>query len=615
MPKSYVTIGGVDFPAGTPTFYGHLNIARFGFSKKYWKRTLGEYKTSRELGFLDPGEAMILAIRELFPRHVFDVNPWAERMLLSLTNESETVLIGCSGAGKSQVVGLWCLLWWALAPKTTTIYLASTSVPGLKKRSWASVAQYFAFLKECKFGYPGVHNRQMTAILNESDTREGVQADSVRSGLFGIAVEAGNEIEVSGRIAGVHQATLPGADNYGEGGVALFADELQVMAGGNAFFRAVVNMKQGCDVFRLGSAGNIYFRASSNQLAARADPEYGWSSIYIDSTESWRSKRGANVLRFDAYKSPGLSDPERYSYLPTRESIAEQLAECYGNENSPDFMAMSRAYPSDTAESGIVFPMNLQDKYKVREQVRWMNDRPEYLVWGLDPAFTEGGDSAKLAIGGVGVFSDGVVGVGIIDVVRLPIDAMSATPVTYQLEQAFSLHRATHKFELNHGCADSTGTQTVADTLEVEAGEFGIIRVSFSGRATEGPVSLLNSKKCYEEYANLRTEMWYRIVEFARFGQIRGLPDAASAEFATRLLLPGKVKKCIEPKEAYKKRSGARSPDDADAVCLMLKAACEHGLVPGATIHHRNGRTFNTRNTAKRSVDYDESDFLVPESY
>ena len=617
----YKKVAGLDWPKTTPDYSAYLTIARFGRSPLYWRKQWGVRieSCSTELGSDDPGECMVKGVRKLIPCFLYDVNPWGDSILYECTNNVETVLIGSAGCGKSHSVGVWALMWWGLAPETTAVFLSSTSRAGLLRRVWGYLAELFAHLK--KQGFPGVHSRQLTAIVNEDDERKGVTADSVRAGVIGVAVEKGNETEIAGKIRGAHHM-YPFSSKYaGMGSVVQIADECDVMANAGAFYEAVSNLKAGCDVYRLVSMGNIRTRKMVNALSDRADPKRGWGAIDIDATTRWESRRGAVVLRFDALKSPGYGNPDRYGYLPTKASVAAVLAECHGNENDPKYLSMVRAFPSDAADLNCVFPHQLQERYKVLEDVEFAPPgQPLYSVMGIDPAFTAGGDRCAVCVGQVGYFREGVLGIRIAELVYLEIDGLSEIPVTYQLDAQIAPLVARHGIQYEDIAVDSTGTQTLADVLEENAGVYGVRRVSFSSRATSNPVSAQDPTPASQRYGDLRSEMWFRILEYARYGQIRNLPEEASIEFSTRQRAMKRLD-CIESKTDMKKRMGGKSPDAADSVALMLYAACERGLLPGATTGRRGFRPGRRSSSGRgpgyldtlpdySEAEYDEEDLI-----
>lgn len=588
LSKKYKTVAGFEWTVSAPDYQCYLNAARFGHSKKWVKRQTGVYATATDLKLCDPGECMVLAMREIFPRHVLDMNRWAENISISFVNNLETGILGAAGCGKSRVIAALALLWWSPAPKTSTLFMASTSKDGLKRRVWGYMAEMFDYLK--KKGYPGVHNRQMTAILNESDAKEGVSADSVRSGIFGIAVESGNDTEVSGRIGGAHQSTVEGADNFGEGSVVMIADECNAMAGAGAWYKAVSNMIAGADLFRMVSMANPWSGAASGAVGSRCTPkDGGWSSIDIDSTYEWESTKGAHVIRLDAYDSPGVKDdPERYSYLPTEETIAEILKQSDGNMKDPRFLCMARAMVSDGISYDTVLPRVLQERYKVLDDVEFLPGGELFNVMGIDPAFTQGGDKCAAVVGQVGYFPGMRLGIRVAELRFLEIDGTSKRPVSYQLEAQVNQMRTEYDIPMENVFIDSTGTQALDDVIEEQAREYGINRISFSFRATDDPVSEQDPTPSNQRFGSIRGQMWYKAREFARCGQLKNLPPEAAEEFASRIVLPRKLIE-IESKLDYKLRNGGKSPDAGDGVALMLFGAFMLGVMPGATYQNPSG--------------------------
>lgn len=608
IPKTR-KVCGLDWPLNTPEYMPYLVIARFGHSPRYWEHKIGQYGVARDLGLPDPGECMVEGFRKLFTPQEFSINAWSESALISMTNNVETILAGAASCGKSWTTGAWGYIWWALAPQNTTVFCGSTSVKALRRRTFKPVVAIHNILK--KRGLPGVYSRSLVAVVNEDDNRDGVTADDVSTGVLGLAFFGSSTPEdQASRIGGTHNSTTQGSPYSGQGSVVAILDELQALPG-EAISRALLNMASGTDLYRVVGSGN--FNTRTDMMGERGEPQYGWASVGIDDDHQWETARGGYLIRYDALKSPAVLDPDgerKYPFLPNRTHIKNQLNEVKGNTNDPKFLSMARAWPRSEEDIGIIFPRVLQSKYKVCEPVQWMHGAPENTYLAFDPAYTADGDKAAFAVLHTGVFSTGKYGIAIGDITYARIDAQKTErPVQYQLSDQHIKRLKDLGIPITHSCLDESATQLVGDVITMEYGAPGIVRMNYASRATDRPISAHNNKRARDEYANYITELWFRVVEFASFGQIRGMPDEASRQFATRQRQLERQPIRMESKKDYKARFG-RSPDDADVVAMGVGLVLQvEGLIPGKSVGSPFGFEWDFGRRPVRTVDTEDVSF------
>lgn len=580
MGKSYVKIGGLDWPLETPEHMAFLNIARYYHIPGWFRRTLGiSVKSGADIGMCPPNEAMCQAIRRLLTPTEFKLNPWSEEYIAGFCGTAEkryreVVIMGPAAGTKSETGGLLLDLHFFTSPRDTTCRLISTDIKGLKQRSWSSVTKYFNILKSK--GASGVFSRQTLAILNPDDDDEKIASAVQKAGIFAYALKSATLEEGISKVIGTHWPT---------GSVVLLADECQQV--NPHFFGGLSNLFIGTEDVRLMDLGNPM--NLTDALAERAEPTHGWGSVTVED-HSWISKRNALVLHMDGEKSPALTEPDEYPFLINKQGIADTLAENHGRKESAGYMSMVRGWWSSANDDDLLIPMSLINKFHAKDPVQWMT-QPDLCVAGFDPGY--GGDDAVLQLADVGLFSNGVYGIAFREPILLDIDPAKETPVQYQMSEQIREIRRRHPFQLSNMAADESGLQRTSDVVEIESGETGILRVSFNATATTNPVSDLDPTPANKKYGNLVTEIWARLAELIQFGQVRGLPTQTANELSMRILLSKRPQR-LESKGDLKRRL-KRSPDHGDSGGLAGHAAIvTGGLVPGATIHHRNGRTFNT---------------------
>jgi hypothetical protein len=193
--------------------------------------------------------------------------------------------------------------------------------------------------------------------------------------------------------------------------------------------------------------------------------------------------------------------------------------------------------------------------------------------------------------------------------VEIRINEDSPVPVQYQVSKKVLDARREYPFDMTALAVDESGTQLFSDVISVEAGDPGIIRVSFNARLVTELGSLLDITLKSKKFANLVTQIWMDTALLVRSGQVRGLPEEAAREFCLRMILPDRLPLRLEKKSDLKKRL-KRSPDHADALALCCYAAIRNGLAVGSTREHpAGGSMFPLRRPSLRSVDYEEPDF------
>lgn len=618
MPRTYKNIGGLDWPVNTPEWFAFLQIARLGHSPNAMYHITGERKSADDLGLMNPGYAMIRCAKELLTPEEFSFNRWSEQILYELTNQKETILAGAASCGKSFVSGLWSELWRGGAPDNTAIFMGSTSVSALRRRTFIGVIRYHNLLKQKIPGWSGIYSRSLCAIVNEDENREGITADDISTGILGIAFFGSSSPEVQAtRIGGTHMSTVPGAPDYGKGSVVVILDEMQALPG-EAISRSLVNLSSGTDLARIVGSGN--FNSRTDMLGDRAEPKVGWSAVDIDTDKSWTTTRNGLLIRLDAYDSPAVVEEEgdiKYPFLVGPAHIERMLNEVRGQEDHPAFLSMARAWPRLDESALTVFPMTLQSKYKVREAVEWaVPNAPREKVLALDPAFTAGGDNAAVCILELGLFADGTYGANVAYLGYLNIDAKTTMPVAYQLSTQVEQLAREHRIPAHHIGVDDSATQNVADIIAMAMGESTLVRINYASKASEDPASEFTDKTAHESWANLITELWFRVVEYSASGQLRGLPVEAARQFGNREIVPDRLPVRLSKKKDHKQRHGC-SPDDADVVAMALYVARKVcGFYPGASAARPGGGfPFQQAFNQGRSPDYMESTFSDEETY
>lgn len=498
------------------------------------------------------GDLMLDAIRALWSEKVYRVNSWTERRVRAFCEEDTGFLTmwGPSSSGKSTDVGAIVLTHWLAAPMITTCTVCSTTRPALIQRIFGEIVKLYLALKEP----PGEYKASQTAIL--------LGDENTKNGIFGVAILLGNVKDSMANIIGKHNRRN-----------LLVVDEMQGTR--EAAVEAVSNLQGGEDFHFIG-IGNPESRL--DPLGRYSEPVDGWDSIDV-SKDEWRTKFGRCIF-FDGRKSPAVVEPDgakKYPYLLKKRDI-DQRIKWYG-ENSPKFWSQTIGFIPPEGLLRTIFSESFFIKHKMMELVDWRDGW--IMVAGLDPSFSSGGDKCMLSFAKVGADKEGTQKIAFVETISVPMDLKGDEPLSYSTaRQVKELCSARGVDPTNFG-VDTSGTQSaLADIIESEWGH-GILRVSFTGKASSLPVSTEENTPANEKYANRVTELWHNMYQYGRHGHIAGLQTDTVKEFCSRLLLEKVNPLCVEPKTAMKSRSG-KSPDDADSKVIITALVRERmGIVPG----------------------------------
>ena len=565
---SYKTRYGVDWPAGMPDEFVGLTVG------KKWRRI----RDATGVEIRDPWIPMIDAMRSLYGG-AFRVSRWTEEHVHDWVVHQSNVTWGAASTGKSNDVGACVVADWVVDPYDTVTLVGSTTLPMLRKRTWAAIETYFSILKASeRFRVPGKLAKTGFSILNDSDEDPDPRAVGDKAGIHGVALNEG------GKLQGAHA-------DY----VRVVVDELATINNHDAIREALVNLSVASD-FRFAAMANPG-PWSDPSSSIYCTPVGGISSVSVDS-EEWMSTFGAHVRHNDGLKSPCYLDPSleaEFPFLVTRGIVEAAKATCGGDENSASFWKMMRGFPTPVA-SGM--PPVLDPTVAVTMKVQEPGPPPtggDVVAYaaGIDPAWTEGGDGAKYA--GCAVRLD-AFGRCYLDFTgrlrRLRIDAKDTVhpPVEQMRNQVLDIVRRPGEAPFDNTAVDASANQGLASDLAIYAGA-DCLAVNNSERASEMPLRDGEQKPrpAKETVYDRGTEAWCVLVEYCRAGMVRGLPPEAVRALTMRTfeaeydrdgnVVRQKFPLRLESKKRFRPRFGG-SPDDADACALAALAVKERVGIP-----------------------------------
>ena len=373
---------------------------------------------------------------------------------------------GASATGKSTDGGILGLMMWLASPHNTTVIVMSTTKDALEQRIWREVVKFYRLLEG---RLPGTLVPSKTAIFYD-------RASDPLSGIHGFAVQKGTIQDALGNIIGRHN------DN-----VYVIIDEMQATR--EAAVEAWDNLSSGCVDCRFLGMGNP--ASKLDPLGARSIPVGGWDKLSDRNTE-WLTPFG-KTLYFDGLLSPGVDDPERFSFLLTQKQIDKMKKD--PGEDSPRYWTMRRGFLPPDGLIWAVLNEHMISQYHVMDRVVW-KDSPVRVV-GIDPAYSTKGDKCILYPGFVGVTTAGKEVIQYDAPITINLVAKTGgKSMLDDLTDKISSHLIALGCAIQNCGMDTTGNQwMLADAVEAKMNQQGMKRVSFSGTASSDPISLQDARK------------------------------------------------------------------------------------------------------------------------
>jgi hypothetical protein len=261
-----------------------------------------------------------------------------------------------------------------------------------------------------------------------------------------------------------------------------------------------------------------------------------------------------------------------------------------GAENAPDHWCYDLGFPAPEGLVKTVFTETTLEKFGGYEKHQFTGSN--FTIIGvIDPAYT--GDRPTLRFGALGEISGGKIGLEWCDPIILAIDAKSKEPPRYQLLERIRAHCKSVEYRgQRYECLpdnfglDVTGDAGLADIAQKEWSP-DIIRIMFSGSASDSPCSDVDPRLASEVYANKRVEMYFQTLNGVMSGQIKSIDkDTASELCSIRELVEKsdgsiRTRKSLMNKKEYRQMF-QKSCDLADAGVMLTEVARMRGFTIAA---------------------------------
>ncbi|MGA0406460.1 MAG: hypothetical protein ACO3PR_00095 [Limisphaerales bacterium] len=510
----------------------------------------------------------------LVPRaRKFIWSPWAEDMIYEACENDYLAIAGCASSGKSDTIALWGIVNYLCSPADTLVMMTSTTLREARRRIWKSTMDLWNAV-------PGLPGKVVSSLgqIKGMNTSGGFGEST---GIVLVPAEKSREKEAIGKVVGIKQNRL-----------FLLADELPELP--ESLVHAAFTNLATNPYFQMIGLGNP--NSHFDAFGMFSEPKDGWGSV-TEADYEWETSRG-KCIRFDAQRNPNvMAGRQLYPWMPSSQVI-EQARKDYG-ENSLMFYRMYKGFwCPDGISNGI---------YSEADLVRGVASKPARFddkdkvvrVAAVDPSFTMGGDRCIAYFGSFGQ-EDGIDILQFDEWVPLQEDVNDRkTPRSHQIARAFMRECEKRNVTPDNAAYDSTGGGgPFGDVLQMEWSD-QVLAISFSGNASERPVSATDRTPAKDRYSNRMSEIWYQGQELLRSHQLRGIKTELAREMTSREYETKgtNLKIKVESKTDYKARVG-KSPDIADAAFVLIDLCRTRlGLMGGErfTISERRRNTWSDK--------------------
>jgi hypothetical protein len=532
----------------------------------------------------------VAAAMILWDSEEFTSEPQCMRDIWTMMFEEKMMgILGAGATGKTYGPSAWLTLDWLLDPEWTRIQVASNSEDHLKKNLFGDMVRLHS---EAALPLPGTVDSESISL----DKKRGM-------GIFIITLPGGPNSK--GKIKGAHTKPRPYHPLFGRRSrIRMLIDEAQEVPAN--IFTEIPNR---FSTMARGDVEHIKFIVAANpkdvfsEFGKAMKPVEGWDRLPTTQNR-WKSEEGWSVLSINAMDHENVRQrAEVYKGFVTYDGVQGWLQRCHGDDNHPDMWTyVYGRFPPAGRMVTIISKDHL-----MRSEGEWIFDSTTENFAAKDPAFT--GDQPTLAAGRTGraVAWRRMNG----ERVDLPsarmviqVDAVGIMPRGDTQDAAdYTMSRLRElSVKPAHFGIDKTGVgQGEHDIIRrqwrmkvgmegLEEGPAQIYGVHFSEQATDVKVADEDTEVPREMYDGIASEVWYagsRLIEYdvVRFGRgvdVKTFEELSSRKGSTRV---GKGRKqSVESKKDYKKRTGAGSPDRADAVLLLIQTArlATANLIPRA---------------------------------
>jgi len=509
----------------------------------------------------------------LWPGATFSAEPTSVKLMWGeIEVSSQLMVMGAASVGKSFSLGVWLYLDWLRDPEYTNVKVVGPSEDHLEKNLFSHLIN--------------LHQTAAVKIPGEA-IRLGITLDLHKrdAGIYGVIVPLGKKAPAKLQGIKVKPRPKPHPTLGRMTRLRIMLEEAEdIPVGIWEDVSNILSNTDGVEQFKIFAAFNP--KDQNGQVGMRCEPEKGWGHFDLETSTTWKSRRGWNVVRLDGMKSENVIHGKMiFPGLQTRTGIDRIIANA-GGVNTRGYYTFARgAFPREGTDV-VIIPQSLLNE--VQGEFVFVNSTP---VAGVDIAL-EGDDNAVMTVGRFGLASgwrlrptkehpegelrsfttsDGRA----IRKNVIQIDQQFKLPKAETLAMARSIRETCENagVEPEWLCVDRTVNGAgVHDYLKATWGPVKGVNPSFN--ASEIRILTEDTETPFDLYERLVTELWYATRKFIEHGLLKiagNMPterlfrELTSRQFNTSQR--GKIK--VEAKSDYKTR-GHKSPDYADSLTLLI---------------------------------------------
>lgn len=521
--------------------------------------------------FLDQGDYASAAILYWPGGALFNPRPRSVRLVWQAIQQTSKLLIpGAASMGKSYTIGVYYLLDYERDPEYTCVKVASATGTHAKTNVFAHIKTLHA-----QASIPMAGERMQFSITSPRAGNEPQdQERDDKQGIHLMTVQDGEDASASVRGFHTYPRLTPHPTFGTHSRIRVIVDEAEGVPWG--IWEGVDNIlssRTDQESIKVVAATNP--KNKNCPFGQRAEPEGGWDQVSVEVSERWESRMGWTVCRLDAARCENVEQRrDVYGGLQSWIGYRDYLVK---GDQSPEYYCMARGWWPVDGIASVVIPENYVSS--ARGTLSFVG--PVLWALTLDPAF-EGDDDAMAAAARVGDakgWTDMAGKYHEFDKVRVAIQLEQLFPLKKGRTEAMGeqMIRLANQLKVNPSmmAVDRTGNGTgIHDYLRYRFGD-AVMGLMFGEAATEKKVLLEDLKRACDEYDGLVTELYFATRKFLEFGYMkispgvrleRLLPELSGRQY--RIGSKGKVR--VESKKEYKHRGNRKSPDEADAVTIMV---------------------------------------------